>query len=493
MRKIIASLLLLPAFAFGQSFPSPTYKTVTSPATGQFYQNAGASVSRVQDRLFIGNAALNNGTNVASQPDWLTTYQLAKGRTYGFIQTSQLAVLNGLASQDSLTPLVVGAQTTGRTASASQVIAILGMGVNNNSGNTGASGNQAWAGYFEAFRDNGSSGNGGAYGIEIDTMNFTNATPVTDPYSQSGDQTVGAQLASGGGFPGTLFPTTVGLNFQNNNATFDKGIVFGSNAITGDTGTSGSGIAIALGFGHTLQWYGAAATPTSSILSNGTTTANGIQQLFSENSITFNNASGKSILSAQGVASGVNGLQALGSVTTAPPQLVAIGSDTNIDLQLTPKGSGKVRTPAAFLPSTTNGIVGTTLADNANTGSVGEYVTATAGPTSLTSNTLTNITSISLPAGDWEVSGNILFTVGAGASMTIAQSAVSSTSATLPAAPLYAQISGISLGAGAQWTIEAPVQRINVSSTTTVYLVTLAVFSGGTTTATGVIRARRPR
>jgi hypothetical protein len=78
------------AFTTLSASGAATLHGVTMPSTGQFYQNIGATVSRVSDRLFVGPAALNNGTNVASQPDWLTQYQLAKGRTYGYVQTSQL-------------------------------------------------------------------------------------------------------------------------------------------------------------------------------------------------------------------------------------------------------------------------------------------------------------------------------------------------------------------------------------------------------------------
>lgn len=313
----------------------------TQSATSQFYQNFGANVNRVNDRLFVGPATLNNATNVASQPDWLTQYQLAKGRTYGYVQTSQFSVLNDQPSQGSLTTAVFGAKSSPPLSGGSQAIAVTGMGINN--ANNGQPANAAWAGYFEAFRDTTSAGNGGAYGIEIDTMNYVGSAPVTDPYSQANDQTIGLQMASGGGFPGTLYPTTVGLNFQNNNTTFDKGIVFGSNSITGATGTSGSGVAIALGNGHMLQWYGGAGIPTSRILSNGTTQAGGIQQLFSENSATFSNASSKSLFKILGVSSGVNGIQALGAATGQAVAVQAIGDDTNIPMQISGKGTGGVQ------------------------------------------------------------------------------------------------------------------------------------------------------
>lgn len=318
----------------GATFTGP----LTQVSTGSFYAPAGR-VDRLTDRVFVGDASQNLGTNAASQPDWLTQYQLAKGRTYGYVQTSQAAVLNHNASQDDLTTLVVGARNTSRTGG--QVIAVTGMGVNNNP--TGGVGAAAWAGYFEAFRDTSTAGNGGAYGIEIDTMNYVGSAAVTDPYAQSNDQTVGAQMASGGGFPGTLYPTTVGLNFQNNNATFDKGIVFGSNAITGATGSSGTGVAIALGLGHQLQWYGSAGVKTSSITGNGTTTAAGVGEVFQDNQIKWLNTGGNPLFSAINTTNGVNYLQAANNTAGNAPSLQAQGTDTNVILNLVPKGTGSVQ------------------------------------------------------------------------------------------------------------------------------------------------------
>lgn len=143
-------------------------------------------------------------------------------------------------------------------------------------------------------------------------------------------------------------------------------------------------------------------------------------------------------------------------------------------------------------PSQTNGIVGTTAANNANAGSVGEYVTATGTGVSLTSSTPANITSISLTAGDWDVTGNIYFTPAGTTVPSALLSAISTTSATVPAAPGFA-ILALPFTAGAANALAAPVTRVSIASTTTVYLVGNAIFTVSTLTATGAIRARRVR
>lgn len=150
-------------------------------------------------------------------------------------------------------------------------------------------------------------------------------------------------------------------------------------------------------------------------------------------------------------------------------------------------------TSGAYSPSQTAGIVGTTTNNNANAGSIGEYVSSTAGPTSITNATITNLTSISLTAGDWDVIGNVDYAVQAGDTMTGANTGISTTSATNPAVPLFARSGAISQGSGNDYTQVAPMQRLSLSATTTVYLVVTVFHSGGVTNATGIIRARRVR
>lgn len=149
-------------------------------------------------------------------------------------------------------------------------------------------------------------------------------------------------------------------------------------------------------------------------------------------------------------------------------------------------------TTGAFTPSQTAGIVGTTTNNSANAGSVGEYVTATGSGVSMTTGTATNITSISLSAGDWDVSGLINYQPTGGATPSQLQASVSTSSAAIAGDPDRG-ISTLSFPANNGQTLWAPTQRIGISSTTTVYLVGIIAFTSGTTTASGRIRARRVR
>lgn len=192
----------------------------------------------------------------------------------------------------------------------------------------------------------------------------------------------------------------------------------------------------------------------------------------------------------------------LGGATFASPG--AIGSTT--------AGTGKFTTlqaTSAITPSSTAGIVGTATNDSANAGSVGEFICAQVtnggspagcatnsnAPISLTTATAANVTSISLTAGDWDVTGNIAFNNGASTVQTIAIGAIVTTSATLPTIPnsgaeVYLPVT-LSTGQGP--ILPVGQIRLSLSSTTTVFLVAQASFTASTSAVYGFIGARRRR
>lgn len=466
---------------------------VTSPSTGQFYAGSGASISRIYDRLFVGDASLNNGTQVASQPDWLTQFQISTGRTGGFIQLASLAVLNGVNPQNN-NAFVVATQSQYMNY-AGGVIGALAIGVNNNTGYT----TNAWGGYNEAYRMAGTTG--GAYGLELDTVNYAGDT-TTDPYQQASAQVIALQLAAGAELPSTgQYPSQAAINIQNNHSTFDAGIIIGSNAISGATGTSGTATAIGMGNGHVIQWFGGAGVKTSSITSFGTTGAGGIQQQFNNNTVQWvPSATAQPSFGITHAGSNVNYVNVADATTGNGPTISATGTDTNVSLVLSAKGTGVILannplnmgSTAAFTPSQTAGIVGTTTNNNANTGSVGEYLSNSATGASLTTATPANVTTLTLTAGDWDVSGVITFVPAGTTTATTYQASTNTTSATLGALGSTTLLQS-SFAAGLNQTLIAPTNRVSVAGTTTVYLVAQASFATSTMTANGFIRARRVR
>ena len=160
-----------------------------------------------------------------------------------------------------------------------------------------------------------------------------------------------------------------------------------------------------------------------------------------------------------------------------------------------------VLVPGLLQPATVAGIKGTAAADSAQAGSIGEVITATVATgssISLTSVTSANVTSISLTAGDWDVWGAVCFTLGSTTTMGYLSGGINTTSATLPLNNAGVWTCN---GAGTNATIDVTVDpvgtimpvRINISATTTVYLVARAKFGTSTCKAYGTIYARRRR
>lgn len=141
------------------------------------------------------------------------------------------------------------------------------------------------------------------------------------------------------------------------------------------------------------------------------------------------------------------------------------------------------------------GITGVTGTSSAGAGIVGEIVSsyiATGSAVSLTTATGANVTSISLTAGDWDVSGNINFNQTA-ATATAIVGGLSSTTGTVPTDGSEVYAGGIGTLLSSATGLALPTKRFSLSGTTTVYLVAKATFSAGTETAFGGIVARRRR
>lgn len=198
------------------------------------------------------------------------------------------------------------------------------------------------------------------------------------------------------------------------------------------------------------------------------------------------------------------GVQA-GSTVKIPITAVVLGPDTSTDSHLASydgvdgnklKDSGIA--PGPYAGAALGQLPGTATDDNAAAGKVGEYISATvlvAAAVSLTSTMNADITSISLTAGDWDVSGNVI-TTAAGSTVTVSLLGwIAEVSATVPTLPNGGAFFALEYTAAAGNNEASPVgmTRLSLATTTTVYLSTQATFSGSTLKAYGFIGARRAR
>lgn len=355
-----------------------------------------------------------------------------------------------------------------------------GTGVNNGSSTLTMAGSHTLTGAFSS------------------TFNFTNTTNVTFP--TSGTLATTSQLPTPaaltktddtnvtltlGGTPATaLLQATsltlgwtgqLGLTRGGTNASLvasNGGIVYST--------ASAMGILAGTATANQLLMSGSSTTPLWSTTTYPTTNAiNTIMYASSANVLGVITPANSSVMisSAAGVPSWS---------TTLPSGLSA----TNMNL-ITPTLGAATATSITFNP-TTGGIVGTTTNDNAATGFVGEYVTNTASGVSLTTATPKTITSISLGAGDWEVSGNLNYTPAAGTTVTLLAGSVSSTTNTHDTGSSFIALQASFATSGNQ-VINTGLARKSLSGPATVYLVATASFGVSTMTVTGIIAARRPR
>jgi hypothetical protein len=302
--------------------------------TGKHYAEQGAVINRMGDRLFVGGATKNLGTNQGSQPDWLTVQLLALGRTFAFQQVTQAAVLTG--DDAAAGNAILGGARTSKFNYSGNAIGVLGVGINDNTNAAYFTG--AYGGYFEGFALPGCTGP--TYGTEIDAVNLAGLS-VTDPYMQGDKQVNGLQIAAGAEFAAG-FDCSAGLNFRGNGKSFQRGIVFGKDAISGTDGSTGTGLAITFAKGHSMQWYAGANAPTSAILCVGTNTADALTLQFQDRAMLVKDSAQATAFVAASVANAVNYLSVRNSVAGTPVQLIAAGTDVNRDIQMVPGGAGNV-------------------------------------------------------------------------------------------------------------------------------------------------------
>ena len=151
-----------------------------------------------------------------------------------------------------------------------------------------------------------------------------------------------------------------------------------------------------------------------------------------------------------------------------------------------------------LLNPTCGAVLGTITNDNAVDGYVGEYlddVILAASAVSLTTATATNIATVQLTEGDWDVWGNVTFIPDPGVTIVTTMTGwINDDSATLPDPAFYSamdRVGVMSIDAG----MVAASQRFTVTNSTTldIYLSCQADFSVSTLTACGGLYARRRR
>ena len=155
-------------------------------------------------------------------------------------------------------------------------------------------------------------------------------------------------------------------------------------------------------------------------------------------------------------------------------------------------GSGHPMTGILVDSSTNNVLIGPTVNVSGCAGGtivggaqIGQFLSAAVFGASLTSGTPLAITSVTLPAGQYECFGQLYTHPAGGATQSLVQVAVSASSAFIPTSPGTAS-NGATSQTGSAGLLAGPGVFVN-SSSTTVYANAEALFSVGTLTADALV------
>jgi hypothetical protein len=144
-------------------------------------------------------------------------------------------------------------------------------------------------------------------------------------------------------------------------------------------------------------------------------------------------------------------------------------------------------------PASAIGIKGTATNDSAASGSLGEYLTNTTASTSMTSVTPVACTSISLTAGDWDVSGTVSYRPAATTTISGLSAGITTAVVNSTANNGLFTTTALTYQTGQVQQISTPTVRQSLAATTTIYLIGYASFGTSTMACDGIIRARRVR
>ena len=256
------------------------------------------------------------------------------------------------------------------------------------------------------------------------------------------------------------------------------------------TSTSTWATSAALAASALVVGGGAGAAPATITTGTGVTTALGVNTgtagAFVVNGGALGTPSSGTVTNLTGTA----------SINTNGAHNGTVGATTaNTGAFTTGTFSSTVTVTGTLTPGQTTGIVGTTTTNDAQAGSVGESIMSSSALTNYpATGTWGDLTSISLTAGDWDIAavtqqttpGTMTGETRLGISTTSGNSATGLTIGynrlTFPNATVAAD-SGASI----------PMYRLQLGSTTTVYLKFFTEYSTGTPKALGTIIARRRR
>ena len=363
------------------------------------------------------------------------------------------------------------------------------------------------AGYFQLILNNTSNGATASSDIVVGN-NLNTATTYYGNFGMNSSAFTGTGIFNA---PSTVYLTATsgelgigtttanGIHFCVNTCATDNLAISSGGVLSG---SAISNFMLAPGaIGSTTPSTGAFTT----LAASGTLTATGTVSMSpASNSVTISPTATGTVTIAPSTAGSINNMS-IGQTTAAPGTFTTLtatgatvlsgGINSTAVGNKTPSTGAftTLSTTGLYSPSSTVGIKGTVAADNAQAGSVGEFITSSATLAPTTTNTAYNVTSISLTAGDWEVTGAISEINSGTTGGTLLGASISATSATQAAAPyevfIATEVPSVYQNGGGTLTTG----RVNISSTTTYYCVATVTYGSAAPSVTCALNARRVR
>lgn len=324
-----------------------TYVQFGDGDSGVFWENQGAQVWRVDDRLLVGGATDNDADKPNAVKDWLSdlvNWPVYNATTAITSRFGTIALTTGSQTLD-LDPDAAGTvQTT---------IGVTAFAMANNPGTYPDYFFSAYGFYGEGRVYPGVVSN--AFAAELEAINMHSAgVGAPTPYRELLLSAVQAlRLGSGGGQDLVVYDALSAIGIVPNGAKFHAGIVFEKGAITGTDGVSGFGEAIMFARGHMLAWYaaGGGTGVRTAFITSIVDDEDYATSLQAHNTgWLFLGPSGRISFAVANAPSTVNGLRVVPVITGETPYLSPLGDDTDVSLGLRVQGAGYVVPYASVRP-----------------------------------------------------------------------------------------------------------------------------------------------
>lgn len=287
-------------------------------------------MQRMAGRLFVYDGVTFTGNRDSSQQGFLpdSTYGAAwaprDSAIFGATKRGLMAI-TGFASNENM-DMTVGQPT--------ETIGISGFAIGKQAGRS------VWGLYSDVQFEAGTNG----YGCEFAVKNKSGVDQTAHPYFQIGGA-VGIWFPAGGD------PTYGGAPTSPNNwvmgvgkgaSTWNKGIVFFKDSLTGSDGTTGTATAIEMAKGHSIVWRNTGGTALT-IRSDSTAGSNDIYLLSTNSNFRIAGLSETPIADFTHNASAVNYVKFNNATTGNLVTISAQGTDPSVGIQLRTLGTQSVR------------------------------------------------------------------------------------------------------------------------------------------------------